>query len=73
MEKESKKTGIGGILITIILFIFLLFFMKSCTEVIFKSDEPKSIKDATNREMRDFLEWDRKQQQKKYDNEKFFK
>lgn len=60
----------------ILLFVCLLgiiFILKSCMNVVFDTNKPKRLEDATNREIRDFLKWEEKQRQYKYDNEKFFK
>lgn len=68
-DKSSLSTVFGcmGCLTVIILFVAIV---GSCTG----SPTPtKSFKDITNKEMKDFLDWKIKQDQKKWENDKYFK
>jgi uncharacterized membrane protein YvbJ len=71
-NKINKTAGsifsIIGCLGLIIVFIVIVV---SCNSI--SNNSHKDFKDITNKEMDDFLKWDQKEQQKKHDNEKFFK
>ncbi len=58
---------IAGIVVTSALFLSL-FVVSGCGDT-----EHKKLEDATEKEYRDFLKWDAKQQQKKRDDSPAFK
>ncbi|MCM3273897.1 hypothetical protein [Paenibacillus elgii] len=61
-------------LIGIVVFASLAFYLVSqIVSFVEEANKPKEFKDLTNKEMQQFLEWDANEQQKKHENEKFFK
>lgn len=65
--KSDAKPILGCFGLIIVFFILL----GACGA--FNSPEPKRLEDYTNKEMKDFLKWKIKEDQKKQDNEPFFK
>jgi hypothetical protein len=52
--------------------IIIILLFKGCSAILNSSYEKKDFNDITREEYNDFMEWDRKQQDKKWDNEKMF-
>lgn len=53
--------------------LIIVFFLLLGACGAFDSPEPKRLEDYTNKEMNDFLKWKIKEDQKKQDNDSFFK
>lgn len=60
---------IAKLLLTLIVLSLFSFFAVGTGE----SPKPKRFEDMTNKELNQFLEWDAKEQQKKWDNAPAFK
>jgi flagellar basal body L-ring protein FlgH len=60
-----------GNLITLVVLISLFTGCMACTSG--SEHEHKSINDATNKELQQFHQWEQKQNQQKWENEKPFK
>lgn len=70
---QSLIWGIGCLAVIVVVVILLLgMLIKGCSAIFDSSYEKKDFKDITRQEYNDFMKWDRKQQEKKWDNEKMF-
>lgn len=69
-KEDAKYFTIGCIIPIIMAIVGFILLVSSCNS---DTTKPKELKDYTNKEMNQFLEWRDKEQQKKHDNELFFK
>jgi len=72
-EEEHKGSNNSNIIKNLIMTLIFIFLLGGCVQMCNNSaPEPKNFEDMTNKEMQQFLEWQIKEDQKQWENEKFF-
>lgn len=69
---KNRKYNIFGITLSVILAFGLLFGGYYILNAMFSPAPTTDLNHATNQQYNDFLKWDHKQQQQKYDNQPAF-